>query len=91
VGQRQKKRKRTKKAGIGGDESCETLSTPVAATKAESQEIVPFDFASAPNILDDVPNELGEREDGRVGKRKRPKRGTGGLLISLCAIDGSRD
>ncbi|KAF8259405.1 ribonuclease H-like domain-containing protein [Lactarius quietus] len=49
VGQRQKKRKRAKKA-----------------------EVVPFDFESTPNILDDGAE---EHEDGKVGKRKQQKRG----------------
>ena len=80
VGQRQKKRKRTKKAGIGGDGSGEMSSTPAHA-KAEPEVIVPYDFASAPNILDDAPDELSELEDGgRAGKRRRSKKGSGGFL-----------
>jgi len=77
VGQRQKKRKRTKKAGVDGG-SGDTSSTPVAHAKTEepAQEVVPFDFASVPNVLDDAPSELNEQEGGRTGKRlRRSKRG----------------
>ncbi|KAI0265554.1 ribonuclease H-like domain-containing protein [Gloeopeniophorella convolvens] len=66
VGQRQKKRKRQKKAD-GASEKAEPV-----------EDIVPFDFASAPNILDDG----GERveEDSRAGKKKRQKRTGGGAV-----------
>jgi len=75
VGQRQKKRKRTKKAGVGG--SGDTSSTAVGPAKAEpAQDIEPFDFANVPNILDDAPSELGEQEGRRTSKRLRSKRGT---------------
>jgi len=77
VGQRQKKRKRNKKAGIGGDDSSETPSTPAAHTKVEPEEIVPFDFASVPNILDDAASERSELEAERAGKRLRSKKGKG--------------
>ncbi|KAH9979682.1 ribonuclease H-like domain-containing protein [Russula compacta] len=80
VGQRQKKRKRTKKAGISDDGSGEMSSTPAYA-KAEPEEIVPYDFASAPNILDGAPSELSEQGDGRrASKRQRSKKGPGGFL-----------
>lgn len=81
VGQRQKKRKRNKVAGIVGDDGRETPSTPPAHTKAEPGEIVPFDFASVPNILDDAPSQRsGEPEDGRTRKRHRSRRGLGGFF-----------
>jgi exosome complex exonuclease RRP6 len=77
VGQRQKKRKRTKLAGVGGEGSSEKSSTPAAKAKAEP-EVVPFDFASAPNILDDASGDHSEQEEkGRAGKRKRSKKGSG--------------
>ncbi|KAI9436590.1 hypothetical protein H4582DRAFT_1961889 [Lactarius indigo] len=69
VGQRQKKRKRTKKAGTTNDDDTER-STPVPAAKTE--EVVPFDFASMPNVLDE--GERSEQEDGRAMKRKRQKK-----------------
>ncbi|KAI9440214.1 hypothetical protein BJY52DRAFT_523024 [Lactarius psammicola] len=48
---------------------------PAAKAKAKTEEVVPFDFASAPNILDDgAGSERGEQEDGRVGKQKRQKK-----------------
>jgi exosome complex exonuclease RRP6 len=85
VGQRQKKRKRaTKKAGtIGGSDA-------KAKTDDHDDEVVvvPFDFASAPNVLDDD----GEKGDddggigGRVGKRKRQKRGFVGALLCACLV-----
>jgi exosome complex exonuclease RRP6 len=78
VGQRQKKRKRSKKAektDLGG---VETPSTPTEDTRAGPEEIVPFDFASAPNILDDAPSEFNEQE-GRGGKRRRSKKRSGGF------------
>lgn len=71
VGQRQKKRKRAKKAGATGDGDGETAVIQAKA-KAKTEEVVPFDFASAPNILDD--GEGSEKEDGKVGKRKRQKK-----------------
>ena len=77
VGQRQKKRKRNKKAGVGGDDSSETPSTLAGHTKVEPEDIVPFDFASVPNILDDAPSERGELGDERPGKRLRSKKGMG--------------
>lgn len=77
VGQRQKKRKRTKKAELS-----ETPSTPTGNTKAEPEEVVPFDFASAPNILDDVPS---EPEDGVPGKRRRSKRRSGGFSFLILS------
>ena len=77
VGQRQKKRKRNKKVGVGGDDSSETPSTPAGHTKVEPEEIVPFDFASVPNILDDAPSERSELGDERPGKRLRSKKGMG--------------
>ncbi|KAN0114265.1 Ribonuclease H-like domain containing protein [Russula decolorans] len=70
VGQRQKKRKRSKKAeetDLGGVET----PTPTEDTRVGPEGIVPFDFASAPNILDDVPS---DQEGGRAGKRRRSKR-----------------
>lgn len=79
VGQRQKKRKRSKKAektDLGG---AETPSTPTEDIKAAPEEIVPFDFASVPNILDDGPNELNEQEGVRAGKRRRSKKRSGGF------------
>ncbi|KAF8495725.1 ribonuclease H-like domain-containing protein [Russula emetica] len=72
VGQRQKKRKRSKKAEKTDLGDVETPSTPTEDTKAGPEGIVPFDFASAPNILDDVPSD--EQEGGRAGKRRRSKR-----------------
>jgi exosome complex exonuclease RRP6 len=90
VGQRQKKRKRTKPAGVGGEDGSEKSSTPVAKDKADP-DIVPFDFSSAPNILDDLPgNDESEQEEiGRAGKRKRPKKGSGMRhLILLLSISG---
>jgi exosome complex exonuclease RRP6 len=85
VGQRQKKRKRKIKAGMDGDSNHEmSLSTSALAhPKAEPEEIVPFDFASVPNILDDTPSERSELEDGRAGKRHRSKKGLGGFLLFL--------
>ncbi|KAH8998549.1 ribonuclease H-like domain-containing protein [Lactarius akahatsu] len=73
VGQRQKKRKRTKKAGTTGDDDGERSAVvPAEKVKAKTEEVVPFDFASAPNILDE--GERSEHEDGRAGKRKRQKK-----------------
>lgn len=74
VGQRQKKRKRSKKAekiDLGG---VETPFTPTEDTRAGPEEIAPFDFASAPNILDD---EFSEQEGGRAGKKRRSKKRSG--------------
>ena len=89
VGQRQKKRKRTKTAGAGGPERS---STPVAVANAKADpDVVPFDFSSAPNILDDSlgNNESEQEENGRAGKRKRPKRGSGmRRLILLLSTPG---
>ena len=79
VGQRQKKRKRSKKAektDLGG--VVETPSTPTEDTRVKPEEIVPFDFAGAPNILDDVPS---EEEGGRAGKRRRTKKRFGGFSL----------
>jgi exosome complex exonuclease RRP6 len=76
VGRRQKKRKRTKIAGVGGEDNSEKSSTSVVMTKAES-DVVPFDFANAPNILDDSSGDHSEQEEnGKAGKRKRPKKGS---------------
>ncbi|KAI0298162.1 ribonuclease H-like domain-containing protein [Multifurca ochricompacta] len=78
VGQRQKKRKRAKKAGIvdGG----EGEKSPTLAGKAKAEpEVIPFDFASAPNILDDGTGGYSEQEDGRAGKRKRQKKSLSGV------------
>lgn len=75
VGQRQKKRKRSKKAEQTDVDGVET-PTPTEDTRVGPEGIVPFDFASAPNILDDVPS---EQEDGRAGKRRRSKRRSGGF------------
>jgi len=85
VGQRQKKRKRNKKAGIGREGSHEmTPSTPADGhAKVEPEDILPFDFASVPNILDDAPGERSELEDGRTGKRRRSKKGLGEFLLFL--------
>jgi exosome complex exonuclease RRP6 len=81
VGQRQKKRKRSKKTEKTDLSGVDTPSTPTSTiedTKAGPEEIVPFDFATAPNILDDVPSELSE-EGGRAGKRRRSKKRSGGF------------
>ena len=79
VGQRQKKRKRAaaaaKKADVDSDK-------PTAKPKAA--EVVPFDFASASNILDD--DGVPEQADGRDRKRKRQKRG---VLGACCGLLGS--
>ena len=77
VGQRQKKRKRAaaKKADVDSDK-------PTAKPKAA--EVVPFDFASASNILDD--DSVSEQADGRDRKRKRQKRG---VLGACCGLLGS--
>ena len=77
VGQRQKKRKRAKKAGPTDDGGDGEKSTAAKAKGKAEEVVVPFDFESAPNILDD--GAAGEQEDGRTGKRKRQKRG-GGFL-----------
>ena len=76
VGQRQKKRKRSKKAEKTDLDGVETLPTPTEDTRVKPEEIVPFDFASAPNILDDVPS---EEEGGRAGKKRRFKKRSGGF------------
>jgi exosome complex exonuclease RRP6 len=76
VGQRQKKRKRSKKADKTDFSGVETPSTPAEDTRAGPEGIVPFDFASAPNILDDVPS---DQEGGRAGKRRRSKKRYGGF------------
>ena len=81
VGQRQKKRKRSKKGEETDLDNVETPSAPTAVTKAEPEEIAPFDFASAPNILDDAPSELNEQEGGRAGKRRRSKKRSGGFSL----------
>jgi len=78
VGQRQKKRKRSKKYEKTDISGVETPSTPTGDIKAEL-DIVPFDFASAPNILDDGPSELNEQKGGRGGKRRRSKTRSGRL------------
>ncbi|KAF8262857.1 hypothetical protein EI94DRAFT_1704448 [Lactarius quietus] len=70
VGQRQKKRKHAKKAGTAADNNGNGKKETTA--KAEEVTAVPFDFESAPNILDDGAD---EEEDGRAGKRKGKKRG----------------
>lgn len=81
VGQRQKKRKRAKKAGATGDGDGERSTAVPAKAKVKTEEVVPFDFASAPNILDD--GERSEQEDGgRVRKRKRQKK----VLFGACGF-----
>ena len=80
VGQRQKKRKRSKKtekADLGGVGTPSTPKEDKEDTKAGPEGIVPFDFASTPNILDDVPSD--EQEGGRTGKRRRSKKRSGGF------------
>ena len=77
VGQRQTKRKRSKKAENADLGGVETPPTPTEDTRVGPEEIVPFDFASAPNILDDVPGEFSEQEGGRAGKRRRFKKRSG--------------
>ena len=79
VGQRQKKRKRaTKKSGTTG-------GSDAKANGDDGGVVAPFDFASAPNVLDDG----GEQDDddggigGRVGKRKRQKKG---FLGARCRV-----
>ena len=79
VGQRQKKRKRGKKAEASG---LSGRSTPTEPAKAEPEEIVPFDFEGAPNILDDNPS---EPEDGSTAKRRRSKRRSGGCFF-FCVV-----
>ncbi|KAI9510150.1 ribonuclease H-like domain-containing protein [Russula earlei] len=75
VGQRRTKRKRTKKAEIDVDGSADIPSTPATIAKSEPEEIAPFDFASAPNILDDSPSEHSEQEGRRRGTRLRSRKG----------------
>ena len=70
VGQRQKKRKRAAKADVDNDK-------PTAKPKAE---VVPFDFASASNVLDD--DVVPEQADARDRKRKRQKRG----VLGACMV-----
>jgi len=97
VGQRQKKRKRSRKAEKTDVDGVET-PTPTEDTGAGPEVIVPFDFASAPNILDDVPSEFGEQESGRAGKRRRFKKRSGGFsfdsfspyLILVTCYDRTR-
>ncbi len=75
VGQRQKKRKRAKKAGSTDDGDGERSTAVPAKGKVKTEDVVPFDFASASNILDDgAGGERSEQEDGKVGKRKRQKK-----------------
>ena len=80
VGQRQKKRKRAKKAEAN---DLSGRSPPTEPAKAEPEEIVPFNFESAPNILDDIPS---EPEDGSSAKRRRSKRCSGGFPL-LFRVD----
>jgi exosome complex exonuclease RRP6 len=87
VGQRQKKRKRAaaaaaKKADVDGEKS----------TAKPKAEVVPFDFASASNVLDD--DGVPEQEDGRARKRKRQKRGVLGACVvapSLLRTESGTD
>ncbi len=58
-------------------------STPTEHAKAEPEEIVPFDFASAPNILDNVSSEFGEQEGGGAEKRRRSKKRSGGFSFNF--------
>ncbi|KAF8272378.1 ribonuclease H-like domain-containing protein [Lactarius quietus] len=80
VGQRQKKRKRAKKA------AATTADADMSTAKAE--EVVPFDFESVPNILD---NGAEEQEDGKAGKRKRQKRGVLGARFHPKLISEADD
>ncbi|KAA1473827.1 hypothetical protein DENSPDRAFT_780589 [Dentipellis sp. KUC8613] len=91
VGQRQKKRKRTKKTDADGElEDASASSTPAPASAASGkkagkkkageevkaeEDVVPFDYASAPNILDDVP----VVEEKRQKKRQKKNRSGGAV------------
>ncbi|KAI9436576.1 hypothetical protein H4582DRAFT_1961712 [Lactarius indigo] len=75
VGQLQKKRKRAKKAGTPDDDG------------DGEKEVVPFNFASTPNILDD--GEWSEQEDRRAVKRRQKKALLG--AIGTCPIPLSGD
>jgi exosome complex exonuclease RRP6 len=89
VGQRQKKRRRAKKAGDGDGERSNAVP---ANAKAKTEDVVPFDFASAPNILDD--GERSEQEDGgRVRKKKRQKKASFGACgnISIFPVSSIRN
>ncbi|KAH9065385.1 ribonuclease H-like domain-containing protein [Lactarius vividus] len=88
VGQRQKKRKRTKKAGTTGDDNeGKSDAVPAENAKAKKEEVVPFDFTNAPNILDE--GERSEHEDGRAGKRKRQKKALLGAEYGCSSLYGT--
>lgn len=96
VGQaRQKKRKRAKTDADAeaptpsGEESGHTKKASSKAKLAAEPDAEAFDFASVPNILDDVPN----GEDMRMKKKKKQKQVKGEnslLVISLTALTGPK-
>ncbi|KAH9035897.1 ribonuclease H-like domain-containing protein [Lactarius pseudohatsudake] len=73
IGQRQKKRKHEKKAGATDDDDAErSTAVPSAEAKAKTVDVVPFDFASAPNMLDEGERNEQELGSGRGSDRRRP-------------------
>ena len=77
VGQRQKKRKRTKKLDTDESPMPDRTDQETKKAKVEDGVIELFDYATAPNILDDEP----EAKPDRKVQRKRQK--TKGMLQTL--------
>ncbi|KAH9031129.1 ribonuclease H-like domain-containing protein [Lactarius pseudohatsudake] len=73
IEQRQKKRKHAKKAGATDDDDAErSTAVPAAEAKAKTEDVVPFDFASAPNMLDEGERSEQELGSGRGCDKRRP-------------------
>jgi hypothetical protein len=75
VGQAKKKRKRTKTNEGEKDKGKEKRSSSMEA----DEEVVPFNYANAPNILDDEPEQRAEAPR----KKKKPKKAKG---MCLCGV-----
>ena len=80
VGQRQKKRKRTKKLDTDESPMQDRTDKETKKTQVEDGVIEVFDYATAPNILDNEPEAKIDR------KMQRKKQKTKGMLQLLSAI-----
>lgn len=72
IDQRHRKRKRAV-TNLLAKEATSNVYGDKSIGKPKAEVVIPFDFTSEPNVLDD--GRVAEQEDGRAGKRKNQKRG----------------
>lgn len=92
VGHRAKKRKRAKDAGMDGanTESTKRKKPDESQLLDEKEDITPFDYASAPNLLDAADADTLQTPRGKKKDKRKDRPGkTGEILMLIIRVDFS--